>query len=181
MVNRAPWAHCRQENYMLPKASCWVLPIDHSFIKTQAPFEPCINKRLAIKCNSFKSTQVHGDEIASQRWKRPGFTVNIIRYLNLEMKQGWGKESGFRSELPCSQRWALLPRLTRVLLPARARRKPLTFFGSLCNMFQTGWGKASFAQTRLTHRCYSPATCLGERRSSSPILHSDPRNSRKSP
>lgn len=53
------------------------------------------------------------------------FTVNIILHLNLEMKQGWGKESRFRSALPCSQRWVMLPRLARVLLPARFHGKPL--------------------------------------------------------
>lgn len=125
MVNRAPWARYRQENYTLLTARCWVLPIDYSFTKTQAPFQPLINKRLAIKCNSFESTEVHGYEIPSQTWRWPVFTVNIIPHLNLEMKQGWGKESGFRSELPCSQRWAPLPRLARDLLPARFHRKPL--------------------------------------------------------
>lgn len=125
MVNRAPWARYRQDNYTLPTASYWVLPIDYSFIKTQARFQLLINRRIAIKCNSFESTEVHEDEIPSQTWKWPVFTVNIIPHLNLEMKQGWGKESGFWSELPCSWRWALLPRLAWVLLPAHFHRKPL--------------------------------------------------------
>lgn len=170
MVNRAPWACYKQENYTLLMASCWMLPIDYSFIKTQVPFQLFINKRVAVKYNSFENTGVQGDEILSQTWRWPVFTVNIIPHLNLEMKQGWGKKSRFRSELPadrgelCCQ--GLLESSCCLL-----SQKTSTFFGSLCMCFRLGGGKVHLHRhLRLTHKCYSPATCLWRRRRRSSSL-----------
>lgn len=48
------------------------------------------------------------------------------------MKEGWGKKSRFRSELPCSWRWTPLPRLAWVLLPALSQKHLLSLDHFVC-------------------------------------------------
>lgn len=144
MLNRAPWARYRQENYTLATASCWVLPIDYSFIKTPPPpCQPPVNKRLAIKI------QLSWKHRSARRWNSfPDVEVTSIYYKHYPTFK-FGNETRVRQGVWIPVRASLQ---SEVSSGAKVCSSPPACLLSqhlwiTLYMFQTGWGKGFFAQT----------------------------------